>query len=77
MFQKLLDNFKTAGLKVPNLELYLQRHIDVDGDSHGPLAEAMIQELCDTEEKYQEAFDAAKEAIEMRIFLWEGIHRNL
>ena len=37
----------------------------------------MIQELCDTEEKYQEAFDAAKEAIEMRIYLWEGIHKNL
>jgi hypothetical protein len=77
MFTQLQGNFRMQELHFPNFETYLARHIEIDGDDHGPLAELMIQELCDTEQKYQEAYEVAKDAIEMRVHLWNGILRSL
>ena len=41
MFQSIIDN-KILGDDVKTFRLYLQRHIDVDGDDHGPLAFAAL-----------------------------------
>jgi len=63
-------------LDVPNLEMYLQRHIDVDGGEHGPMAGQMMELLIgNSEKKYDEALKVAAESIEMRIKLWDGIHK--
>lgn len=53
---------------------YLERHIEVDGDHHSHLAIAMLEELCgDDAEKWKEAAGAAKDALEARIRLWDGV----
>jgi Protein of unknown function (DUF3050) len=53
---------------------YLQRHIEVDGDDHGPLSLRMVADLCGSNAQlWNEAAQAAEEAIRARLLLWDGV----
>jgi pyrroloquinoline quinone (PQQ) biosynthesis protein C len=53
---------------------YLERHVEVDGEDHGPLSLRMVSDLCgDSPELWEEAAAAAEDAIRARIALWDGI----
>ena len=57
---------------------YLERHIEVDGEDHGPLALRMIEDLCgENEELWSQAAQAAENAIQARLALWDGILQRI
>ena len=61
--------------KFDQIIYYFERHIEVDGDSHGPMALDMIKNLCGSDpQKWEEAISASKTALERRIELWDGIN---
>ena len=60
--------------KAPSLAHYLKRHIELDGDEHGPLAEELLAETCGNNPKrYQEALSAGLQACLLRKRLYDHI----
>jgi hypothetical protein len=76
MFVQLLEDLKTTESDLDQLEelqYYFQRHIELDGDEHGPMAFEMLSLLCDTPQKWEEAQIYANKAIKKRAELWNAI----
>lgn len=73
MFQRLVDDLRLKEMAgYERFLYYLDRHISVDGDSHGPMAYEMINKLCgDDDAKWQLAEKAARQTIQSRIVLWD------
>jgi hypothetical protein len=64
--------------KLATLRWYLDRHIEVDGEDHGPMALQMVSELCGSDStKWKEASEAAETALLARIALWDSIAASL
>jgi Protein of unknown function (DUF3050) len=74
MFERLLSLWGNAKNEVPHFAYYLERHIELDGGSHGPWAQEMLIALAgQSEAKWQQATIAAQRAITHRIRLWDSI----
>jgi Protein of unknown function (DUF3050) len=59
---------------VPLLVDYLERHVEVDGELHTPMAVQMVLELCgDDAERWSTARHAVLGALAARQQLWDGI----
>lgn len=75
MFIEVVKNInKESEGNLSHLIYYLERHIEVDSGEHGPMALKMIEKLCGQDQnKWNEALEASKTALNHRIALWDGI----
>ncbi|RZS99883.1 DUF3050 domain-containing protein [Aquimarina brevivitae] len=78
LFLGIVKNLeKSSDVSLNKLIYYLERHIELDGDEHGPLSLGMVESLCDTQKKWDEALMYSKLALEKRIALWDTISNAL
>ncbi len=76
MFFQIINQSQTKDNSYSKLTYYLNRHIELDGDEHGPLSLKMIEALCGHDDiKWAETLQTAKQALTHRLALWDAIHK--
>lgn len=76
VFQRIVDRLNVeAGGKLEDFRYYLQRHIGLDGDEHGPMATRLLQSICRSDESlWKVAEETAVNCLIARKKLWDGIY---
>lgn len=75
MFQELVGKLLDQDpARFGPLAFYLERHIETDGEQHGPIAHRLVDRLVDGDpDRAEQAFAAARRALEARRGLWDEI----
>jgi Protein of unknown function (DUF3050) len=74
MFDRVVEVNKGQGNQLGAFVDYLERHIEVDGEEHTPMAMQMLADLCgDSDPRWTECEETVQAALEARIALWDGI----
>ena len=78
MFIPLIEGINAENNDLNKLIYYFKRHIEVDGDLHGPMSMEMLSYLCNNDgKKISESSSISKEALLARISLWDGIENEI
>ena len=78
MFSSLLEKWRIGADQAPLFVYYLKRHIEVDSDQHGPAAKAILAAATDDDALCGlQVLSAARQSIEARIRLWDGLLTSL
>src|ERR1700741_1165983 len=71
--QKTLPGMKHDKNRLRHFIYYIERHIELDGDSHGPMGRELLDKLvADSPQRNERALRAACNSIQARIELWNG-----
>ena len=71
-FLQTLDEGEQA--RYPLMRTYLERHIDLDEDSHAPMGRELMKKICGTDNlKWTQAVDVTCHSLRMRSLLWDGV----
>jgi len=74
MFTTIVEILDRENVQAPTLIYYLKRHIEVDGEEHGPLALKCLDFLTgESSELKNMANSAGVKALEMRRKLWDNV----
>lgn len=74
MFSHFLAGAENDSGQLAPLKRYFQRHIEVDGDHHGPMAQRMLEVLCARDpDRLAQAQATAQAALEARRRLWDAL----
>ena len=77
MFTAIVNEYNTEN-NLDKFVYYLERHIELDGGEHGPLALELISNLCgDDDNKWKEVEETAIACLIARKKLWDSILANL
>ena len=77
MFTAIVKEYNTDN-KLDKFVYYLERHIELDGGEHGPLALQLISDLCgDDDQKWNEVESTAVKSLIARKKLWDSILSQL
>jgi hypothetical protein len=72
MFQRILPLLPSG--ECLHFRGYLERHIHIDGDEHGPQAKRLLENLCgQNPRRWREAADAAASSLAARRRLWDDV----
>jgi len=78
MFLPFVRSLEQSGLACRLLHQYLERHVAIDGEQHGPQSEQVFVRLCGGDPaRLQEGERAAAEALLARKSLWDAIVQGL
>ena len=78
MFKGLLDTWHIDENDAPMFVYYLKRHIELDGDEHGPAALKIIQSLTkENQAAIQQLTCSAIDAINHRAALWDAMEKTI
>lgn len=73
MFQAILTAWTVDPNDVPIFMYYLQRHIELDADTHGPAALKIIKGFVSDEAHAKQLRNAANDAVQARMELWNSL----
>jgi len=74
MFRAFLERMSIGPGQAPTFHYYLERHIQLDQGTHGPLSMHLLEALCGRDPlRLEEAETAAEEALCARIRFWDGV----
>ncbi|MEN8712260.1 MAG: DUF3050 domain-containing protein [Arenicellales bacterium] len=78
LFRSLINGLNIRPGEAPGLYSYLERHIQLDGEEHGPVVTLMVEELCEgSKEKIAEVMTITEQALVARLNFWDGIDAAL
>src|SRR6476659_3954265 len=76
--KKTLPGARKTNDPLRHFVYYIERHIELDGDSHGPMGRELLDGLvADSPQRLERARRAACSSIKARIGLWNGTLSNL
>lgn len=78
MFKMILRQLSISSQTAKKFYYYLERHIELDGDHHGPMATRLVENVCGNDPvAFVEAEKAAVQAINARIAFWDAVEEKL
>lgn len=79
MFVRLVDDLsRDSGGRLGLFREYLERHIHLDGERHGPMSARLLEELCrGDDEAWREARAGAQDALRSRVRFWTAVREAL
>ena len=75
MFRYILPAIKESPTS-KYLITYLERHIEIDGDRHGPLSMKLLDVSC-SKEQLNIAYTTAMKSLELRLLVWDRVYEDL